>query len=113
MYMLVAIIRPERLGEVRQALAQEEIHQVTVTRCAGHGKAHADPAVFRGRAVEPELTPKVRLDIALSSDDWLAKAVKAIRASGSTSTQGDGKIFVMELKNVVRISDGTEGGEAI
>ena len=113
MKFIIAIIQPEKLEEVRQALIDAGIGRVTVSRCTGHGRQE-DMDLYRGQEVAPDLVPKVRLEIAVN-DDFEKVTVdtikKAARKDGGAI--GDGKIFVQELARVVRISSGAEGTEAI
>lgn len=114
MKLVTAIIQPERLDEVREALVAAEITRITVSRCTGHGRA-ADSELYRGQEIIPNLTSKVRLDIAVN-DEFMAPTIDAILGSaksGGTGEVGDGKIFVTELLECVRIRTGERGGEAI
>lgn len=114
MKLLTAIIQVDRLDEVREALIASEITRITVSRCTGHGRAE-DQELYRGQKVVPNLIAKVRLDIALN-DDFLEIAIDAILGSARTGEQGklgDGKIFVTELLECVRIRTGERGGTAI
>lgn len=114
MKLLTAIIQPDRLDEVREALIAAEITRITVSRCTGHGRAE-DSELYRGQKVVPNLISKVRLDIALN-DDFLEPAIEAILKSAKTGADGkigDGKIFVTELIECVRIRTSERGGTAI
>lgn len=114
MKMITAIIRGERLDEVREALVAAEISRITVSRCTGHGRA-VEAGLYRGQETVPNLTPRVRLDIAVN-DEFVDLTIETIlRAARSTEAGsiGDGKIFVTDLLLCVRISDGERGGGAI
>lgn len=114
MKLLTAIIRPNRLDEVREALIAKDIGRVTVSRCTGHGQA-VDLELYRGQEVIPDLIAKVRIEIALN-DDFVETAIEAIlnsAKSGEDGAIGDGKIFVTDLGQCVRIRTGERGGEAI
>ncbi len=113
MKLITAIIRPEKLDEVRQSLISAEITRITVTRCAGRGQAeHVD--IYRGLEVAPELAPKIRLDIACN-DEFKQITIDAILSAAQTDDGeiGDGKIFVTNLEECIRIRTGEEGGAAI
>ena len=98
---------------MRQALVSAEITRITVSRCAGRGQAeHTD--IYRGLEVAPELIPKIRLDIACN-DEFKQVTVDAILSAARTGDGevGDGKIFVTELLECIRIRTGEAGGTAI
>ena len=111
MKMVTAIIRPEKLDAVREALIAAEITRLSVSRCTGHGRA-AESQLYRGQVVVPELTPKVRLDIACN-DEFVDVTIDAIMKSAQTDALGDGKIFVTHLEQVIRIRTEERGGAAI
>ena len=114
MKWITAIIRDEGLDAVREALIAAEISRITVSRCTGHGRA-LESELYRGQEVIPNLTSRVRLDIAVNDDfvDITIDAILNAAKSGEHGTVGDGKIFVTELLECVRISTGQRGGEAI
>ena len=113
MKLITAIIRPEKLDEVRQSLIAAEITRITVTRCAGRGQAERID-IYRGLEVAPELAPKVRLDIACN-DEFKQVTVDAILEAARTEggEVGDGKIFVTHLEECIRIRTGESGSSAI
>ena len=113
MKLITAIIRSEKLDEVRQALLAAEITRITVTRCSGRGQAERKD-IYRGLEVAPELVPKVRLDIACN-DEFKQVTIDAILSSAKRGEgeSGDGKIFVTPLEECIRISTGEQGPEAI
>ncbi len=114
MKLLTAIIRPNRLEEVREALIAKDISRITVSRCTGHGQA-VDSELYRGQEVVPDLIAKVRLEIALN-ESFVETAIEAILESARTDDEGaigDGKIFVTDLGECVRIRTGERGREAI
>ncbi len=117
MKLVTAIIQPDRLDQVRQALLAAEINRITVSRCTGHGRAQGaglDEELYRGQLVFPNLLPKVRLDIACN-DEFVEIAVEAIleAARHGPGELGDGKIFVTHLEECIRIRTGERGGAAI
>ena len=113
MKLITAIICPERLDQVRQALIKADITRITVTRCSGRGQAES-LEIYRGLEVGPELVPKVRLDIACN-DDFAQVTVDAIleAARWGEGEVGDGKIFVTELQQCIRIRTGEEDQDAL
>jgi nitrogen regulatory protein P-II 1 len=113
MKLIIAIIQPDKLDEVHQALIDAEIFRVTVSRVTGHGQQE-DPELYRGEEVAPSLIPKVRLDIAVN-EAFVEPTVNAIlgAAKHGEGSIGDGKIFIMPLEEVIRIRTGERGGSAI
>jgi len=113
MKLIIAIIQPDKLEEVHQALVDNEVFRVTVSRCTGHGQQQ-DPDLYRGQEVTPTLLPKVRLEIAVN-EDFVKPTVDAIlkAARHGEGEIGDGKILVQPLEEVIRIRTGERGSEAI
>ena len=113
MKLIVAIIPPDKLDEVHQALIDAEIFRITVSRVTGHGQQE-DPELYRGEEVAPSLIPKVRLEIAVN-EAFVEPTIEAILrgAKHGGGLIGDGKIFVLPLDEVIRIRTGERGGEAI
>jgi nitrogen regulatory protein P-II 1 len=113
MKLIIAIIQPDKLDEVHQALIAAEIFRITVSRVTGHGQQE-DPELYRGEEVVPGLIPKVRLDIAVN-DAFVEPTVNAIlgAAKHGEGTIGDGKILILPLEDVIRIRTGERGGSAI
>lgn len=111
MKLITAIIQPNKLDEVREALIRAEIYRITVSRCAGRGRAEQTD-LYRGQQVAPNLISKVRLDIACN-DDFVEPCINAILRSAKTGTVGDGKIFVTPLEQCIRIRTNERGGTAI
>jgi nitrogen regulatory protein P-II 1 len=117
MKIVTAIIQPDKLDEVREALIAAEITRITVSRCTGHGQAQGGTdsgELYRGQSVMPNLLPKVRLDIACN-DAFVEITVNAIlkAARHNGGTIGDGKIFITHLEECIRIRTGERGGQAI
>jgi nitrogen regulatory protein P-II 1 len=102
MKLIVAIIRPDRLNEVLEALYRAEVTGVTVTRVLGHGGETDRVETYRGTTVKMELQEKVRLEIGVS-DSFVDVTIKAILGSARTGEVGDGKVFVLDLEQVHRI----------
>ena len=113
MKLITAIIRPEKVDEVRQALVAAEITRITVSRCAGRGQAERVD-IYRGLEVAPDLVPKVRLDIACN-DEFKQVTIDAILSAArrGEGEVGDGKIFVTDLEDCIRIRTGESGSAAI
>ena len=113
MKLIIAIIQPDKLDEVHQALIAAEIFRITVSRVTGHGQQE-DPELYRGEEVAPSLIPKVRLEIAVN-EAFVEPTVNAIlgAARHGEGSIGDGKIFIQPLEEVIRIRTGERGGSAI
>lgn len=113
MKLIIAIVQPDKLDEVREALARAEVHRITVSRVAGHGDEVGEE-LYRGQKVVPDLLPKVRLEIACN-DDFVEPCCEAILASArhDGGSSGDGVIFIQPLLECIRISNGDRGRTAI
>lgn len=112
MKFIIAIIKPFKLDDVRDALTEAGIAGMTVSEVKGFGRQKGQTEVYRGAEYTTNMVPKVKLEIACSSD-LAAQAVEAIQSAAGTESIGDGKIFVMELENAVRIRTGETGDTAI
>jgi nitrogen regulatory protein P-II 2 len=112
MKYIVAIIKPHRLEEVREALDALGIQGITVTEVKGHGRQGGHTEFYRGAEYKVNFIPKIRLDIAVDSA-LAAKAVEAIRSAALTGQIGDGKIFVLGLEQAMRIRTGETGAAAL
>jgi len=114
MKLVTAIIREERLDQVREALISAEITRITVNRVSGHGQQTTE-GVYRGQRVAPSLIPKVRLDIAVNEAFVKITCDTIINAARTNSggNVGDGKIFITPLEECIRIRTGETGGGAI
>jgi nitrogen regulatory protein P-II 1 len=114
MKLITAIIRENRLDQVREALIEAEITRITVSRVSGHGQQHTEE-IYRGSTVIPNLIPKVRLEIAVN-DSFVDITVNTIIRSARTNSKGevgDGKIFITPLEECIRIRTGERGSTAI
>src|ERR1700733_8883888 len=112
MKMIMAIIKPFKLDDVRNALTLLGIQGLTVSEVKGFGRQKGQTEIYRGAEYAINFIPKVRLEIAV--DDAAAEAVvEAIRKHAHTGRIGDGKIFVLELSSAVRIRTGEQGSEAL
>ena len=112
MKLVVAIIRPEKLNDVLEALYRAEVRGLTISRVRGHGGETEAVETYRGTTVKVELHDKVRLEIGVS-DNFVAPTVKAILSAGATGEVGDGKIFVLPVEKVYRIRTGEEDRSAV
>ena len=113
MKLVTAIIQPDKLDDVREALIQADITRITVSRCTGRGRAE-EIELYRGQQIAPDLIPKVRLDIACN-EEYVDVTVNAIlkAAKHGKGEIGDGKIFVTALERCIRIRTEEAGGTAI
>ena len=112
MKLLIAIIKPFKLEEVKEALAAAKIDGMTVTEVKGFGRQKGHTEIYRGSEYTVDFLPKVKIEIALP-DSVAAKAIEVIMASAKTGKIGDGKIFVVPLDQVVRIRTEESGDQAI
>jgi nitrogen regulatory protein P-II 1 len=112
MRLVVAIVRPEKVGDVLEALFRAEVRGLTISRVQGHGGETEQVETYRGTTVKMSLAEKVRLEIGVS-DHFVEPTVEAILAAGKTGEVGDGKIFVLPVEKVYRIRTGEEDQEAV
>ena len=112
MKLIVAIIQPHKLEDVLQELDKKEIHLKTVSNVLGCGRQKGRTEVYRGRKETGGLLKKVRLEIAVN-EEFVASAIDAITKGAKTGNIGDGKIFVLDLAECIRIRTGENGKEAI
>lgn len=112
MKYIVAIIKPFKLDEVREALADVGIAGMTVSEVKGFGRQKGQTEIYRGAEYSTNMLPKVKIEVAV--DDAIAPSViEAISGAANTGTIGDGKIFVLELAGATRIRTGETGVEAL
>lgn len=118
MKLIIAYIRPEKLTDVKQALLREDITKLSVTNALGCGAEKGVHERYRGSDVEIDLLKRARLEVAVN-DEYYDRCLDAILASARMDEaereegQGDGKVFVVQLAECVRIRDGARGSEAI
>jgi nitrogen regulatory protein P-II 1 len=112
MKLITAIVRPERLNDVLEALFKCEVRGLTLTRAQGHGGETEQVETYRGTTVKMELVDKVRLEIGVS-EPFVTPTIEAVMAAARTGEVGDGKIFVVPLEKVVRIRTGEEDTAAV
>ncbi len=112
MKMIMAIIKPFKLDDVREALAEVGVQGITASEVKGFGRQKGHTELYRGAEYVVDFLPKVKLEIAVT-DDMVDTAVEAIQKAAGTGRIGDGKIFVLNLESAVRIRTGETGDEAI
>ena len=112
MKMIVAVIKPSRLDAVLDAVTEAGVSGLTVTEVRGYGRQKGKTEVYRGAEYEVKLLPKVKLEIAVSSD-MADGVVEAVIRAANTGKIGDGKIFVTPIDDVIRIRTGERGEDAI
>ena len=113
MVKVEAIVREEVLEDIKDALGEMNVHGITVSQVMGCGKQKGYNSIVRGNKVDINMLPKIKFEIVLSSDEWVEKVVEVISKIACTGNPGDGKIFIYELKDAVRIRTGQRGNEAI
>ena len=112
MKLIIAMIKPFKLEEVKSALAEIGVEGMTVTEVKGFGRQKGHTEIYRGSEYTVDFLPKVKLEI-VAADDMAPKVVESISTASRTGKIGDGKIFVMPVENVVRIRTGELDGDAI
>ncbi|HVI53164.1 MAG TPA: P-II family nitrogen regulator [Candidatus Sulfotelmatobacter sp.] len=112
MKLVVAIIKPFKLDEVREALSALGIKGLTASEVKGYGRQKGQTEIYRGAEYNVNFLPKVKIEVALA-DELAARAIEAITSAAHTGKIGDGKIFVFDLVDAVRIRTGEQGAEAL
>ncbi|MFT6657108.1 P-II family nitrogen regulator [Maritalea sp.] len=112
MKLIIAIIKPHKLDEVRDAIGALDILGMTVTEVRGYGRQRGHTEIYRGAEYEISYVPKLKLEIGVP-DDKLDQAVDAIREAASEGKIGDGKIFVLDLEAAIRVRTGENGESAL
>ena len=112
MKLVIAIIKPFKLDEVREALSAIDVQGMTVSEVKGFGRQKGHSEIYRGAEYEVSFVPKLKLEIAVS-DDLVERVVETIEASARTGTIGDGKIFVIDLEQALRIRTGDTNDSAL
>jgi nitrogen regulatory protein P-II 1 len=112
MRYIIAIIQPDRVSDVLEKLAENNIHLITVSNVMGRGRQHGISEVYRSHKEAGSLLRKVKLEIAVN-EAFLKPTIEAILAAARTGDIGDGKIFVLNLEDCIRIRTGETGNEAI
>jgi nitrogen regulatory protein P-II 2 len=112
MKLVIAYIQPHKLQDVKKSLYKAEVHKMSVTNALGCGEQLGYQESYRGIKFEVNLLKKVRLEIAVN-EDYVDKTVEAIIEGSRTGQIGDGKIFILDLNECIRIRTGQKGKEAI
>ena len=112
MKMVVAIIKPFKLDDVREALSEAGVHGMTVTEVKGYGRQKGHTELYRGAEYVVDFLPKVKLEVAIASE-MVDKIIESISKAANTGKIGDGKIFIYNLEQVVRIRTGETGNDAL
>ncbi len=112
MKLITAIVKPFKLDDVREALSTIGVQGITVTEVKGFGRQKGHTELYRGAEYVVDFLPKIKLEVAVASD-MLDQTIEAITGSAATGKIGDGKIFVTELEQVIRIRTGETGPDAI
>jgi nitrogen regulatory protein P-II 1 len=112
MKLITAIIKPFKLDEVRDSLTHIGVHGMTISEVKGYGRQKGHTELYRGAEYVVDFLPKVKIEIVLG-DDMVEKAIEAIRRAAQTGRIGDGKIFVSNIEEAIRIRTGESGLDAI
>ncbi len=112
MKLITAVIKPFRVDDVREALAEVGVQGITLTEVKGFGRQKGHTELYRGAEYVVDFLPKIKLEIAVA-DDQLDSVVEAITSAAKTGQIGDGKIFVSNLEQVIRIRTGERGQDAL
>ena len=112
MKLVMAIIKPFKLEEVRDALTAVGVHGLTVTEVKGYGRQKGHTEIYRGAEYAVSFLPKLKIEVAVSSE-FVPQAIEAISTAARTGQIGDGKIFVMPIEQAVRIRTGETDTDAL
>ena len=112
MKLIIAIIKPFKLDEVREALSAIGVQGITATEVKGFGRQKGHTELYRGAEYVVDFLPKIKLEIAVS-DELLDKTIETISKSASTGKIGDGKVFVLDLQDAIRVRTGDRGDSAL
>ena len=112
MKLVSAIIKPFKLDEVREALSTIGVQGITVTEVKGFGRQKGHTELYRGAEYVVDFLPKIKIEVAIKSE-LLDQVIEAVEKAANTGKIGDGKIFVFELEQVIRICTGETGAEAL
>ena len=113
MYKVEAIVREEKLEDVKEALHEIQINGVTAYQVMGFGAQRGYTTVVRGQKIDVMLLPKIKLEIVVSSEEWKEKTIQKIKEVAYTGEVGDGKIFACEITDAVKIRTGESGYDAL
>lgn len=112
MKLITAIIRPEKMGTIREALESYGVRGLTVSQASGYGRQRGHTEVYRGAEYTIDLLPKVRVEV-LVGDDWSDDVVDVLVATANTGRAGDGKVWVTDVREAVRVRTGERGDAAV
>jgi nitrogen regulatory protein P-II 2 len=112
MKLIMAVVKPFELDDVREALVAAGVEGLTVSEVKGYGRQKGQTEIYRGAEYQVNFLPKVQLEVAVE-DSAVAKAVEAIKTAAGTGKIGDGKIFVLNVEEAVRIRTGETGAAAL
>ena len=112
MKLVLAIIKPHKLDEVRAALGTIDVQGLTITEARGYGRQKGHTEIYRGAEYETSLVPKLRLEVVVTAD-YVDRVVETIEHSARTGSIGDGKIFVVYVERAVRIRTGEQNNDAL
>ncbi|NTV79250.1 MAG: P-II family nitrogen regulator [Clostridiales bacterium] len=113
MMKIDAIVNEDKYEDIKAALNEIDVHGITVSQVMGCGIQKGYTGIVRGSKVDINMLPKIKFEIVVSTDEWADKVVEVIRNAAHTGNHGDGKIFIYEIKDAVRIRTGQHGPEAI
>ena len=112
MKLITAVIKPFKLDDVREALSEAGAHGITVTEVKGFGRQKGHTELYRGAEYVVDFLPKIKIEVGVA-DDLADRIVESISRAANTGKVGDGKIFIYDLENAVRIRTGESGPEAL
>jgi nitrogen regulatory protein P-II 2 len=112
MKLVIAIIKPHKLDEVREALGGIDVQGLTVSEARGYGRQKGHTEIYRGAEYETSLVPKIRLEVVVTAD-YADRVVETIEHAARTGSIGDGKIFVVDVERAVRIRTGEQNNDAL
>lgn len=113
MIKIDAIVREEKYEEIKDALNKIDVHGITVSQVMGCGVQKGYKSLIRGQKIDINMLPKIKFEIVVSTEDWMDKVVNTISEIACTGNHGDGKIFIYNLRDVIRIRTQQHGDEAI
>ena len=112
MKLVLAIIKPHKLDEVREALGSIDVQGLTVSEARGYGRQKGHTEIYRGAEYETNLVPKIRVEVVVTAD-YADRVVETIEQAANTGAIGDGKIFVIDVERAVRIRTGEQNNDAL
>ena len=113
MYKIEAIVREEKLEDVKEALSGIEVNGVTISQVMGFGAQRGYTTVVRGQEIDVMMLPKIKFEIVVSSEEWKDKVIDKICSVSRTGDVGDGKIFIYEIADAIMIRTGERGYAAL